>query len=214
MIFDFDGTLANTFPWFLTIADQVADAFKLERIDQVKLEHLRDLEITKVLQYLDIPLWRLASIAAYVRRLMNRDIQNIPLFEGVDRLIQALLDKDIQVALVSSNSTKNVRKVLGLEIADQIHFYECGVSLFAKKSKFLKILASSGVSSHETIAIGDEIRDLKAAQDARIPFGAVSWGYTSVDTLLSLAPSEVFTSVEEIYEKVIRGPSNPSLQPQ
>jgi phosphoglycolate phosphatase len=213
VIFDFDGTLADTFPWFLSVVDQVADAFNLKRIDRNRVDQLRGLEIINLLQTIDVPVWRLASIGAYIRRLMTNDVHRIPLFKGVDQLIEALSDKDVQIALVSSNSYQNVREILGLKIADRINYFECGVSLFKKQTKFKKVLANSGVSSHETICIGDEIRDLKAANAANIPFGAVSWGFTDIEALMALSPNEVFHSVEEIYEKIVPGQVDQSIRP-
>jgi phosphoglycolate phosphatase len=46
------------------------------------------------------------------------------------------------------------------------------------------------------------LRDLEAARDAGIPFGAVTWGYTTAEALRARAPEVVFERVEEIAEVV------------
>lgn len=213
IIFDFDGTLADTYPWFLSVADQVSDAFNLKRLDRNRLDELRNLDVNKVLKYFDIPIWRFAAIGVYIRQLMTQDIHNISLFNGVDLLIQSLVEKDIEIALVSSNSYQNVCKVLGQSIIENIKYYECGVSINRKQAKFKKILSHSGIPSHQTLCIGDEIRDLRAAKAANIPFGAVSWGYTNVEALAELSPALIFQSVEEIYEKIILEPLELAFHP-
>ncbi len=203
VIFDFDGTLADTFPWFLSIADQVADVFHLKRFDPEQIDQLRRLDVQKVLKQYELPLWKLAVIGRYVQKMMTQDIHRIGLFQGVEDLLDTLAGTGVQLALVSSNSYTNVRKVLERRNADRIGYYECGVSLFGKQAKFKRVLEKSGVRPDEALCVGDELRDIQAAHAAQIPFGAVAWGYTPIEALMALAPREVFHTVGEIYEKVI-----------
>ena len=56
--------------------------------------------------------------------------------------------------------------------------------------------------SPEAIYIGDETRDCEAAREAGIAFGAVAWGYATVETLAEMQPEMVFRTVEEIAECV------------
>jgi len=201
-IFDFDGTLADTFPWVERIMDQVADHFQLKRLEPHELETLRGPDARKLLKAYRLPFWKILEIATHVRALMSQDIHNIALFEGMDRLLRDLSERGVRLALVSSNSCENVHTVLGLELGSLFRYYECGVSFFGKTNKFRKIMRQSGVLPYEAISIGDEIRDLEAAKKANVDFGAVSWGYTRVEALMALAPCEVFTSVDDILEKI------------
>jgi len=41
-IFDLDGTLADSFPWFLSVLDRVADEFHLKRVRAEDIPALRD----------------------------------------------------------------------------------------------------------------------------------------------------------------------------
>jgi phosphoglycolate phosphatase len=133
---------------------------------------------------------------------MALDIANIALFPGVDRLLRGLSDRGIGTAIVTSNSIDNVRRVLGPGNAARIQHYGCGVSIFGKRAKLRGVLRGSGVAAGEAICIGDEIRDLEAARAEGIAFGAVSWGYTRPEALLAQEPQEVFSTVEEILQKL------------
>ena len=42
VIFDFDGTLADSFPWFVGTLNAVADKFKFKRIEEGAIERLRE----------------------------------------------------------------------------------------------------------------------------------------------------------------------------
>lgn len=202
VIFDFDGTLADTFPWVLSNMNQVADKFKIERVDRSEIETLRSIDPRKLLKYYDVPLWKLALITKHVRTRLSKDIQQVSLFEGIDRLLQYLSEQGTKIAVVSSNSYDNVCQVLGPVNAALINYYECGVSIFGKPAKFRKILHKSGVEPTDVISIGDEIRDIQAAKHVNIASGVVSWGFASIDALKAQSPHEMFASIGEIAEKI------------
>ncbi len=202
VIFDFDGTLANTFPFMLSIMDQVIDKYALKRIDKHEIEMLRGLDARKVMKYMGVPLWKVPGIGKHTLGLLAKESHRLSLFEGVDQLLRTLSDRGIKLAIVTSNSIENVQRILGPENAALIQYYECGVQLFGKQAKLKKVLKQSGALPEEAICIGDEIRDMQAAKKAKIPFGAVAWGFTKVEALMAYAPGEVFTSVGEIAEKI------------
>jgi phosphoglycolate phosphatase len=201
-IFDFDGTLANSLPWFITVVNQIADSHKFRRIEVHEQKTLRGYDARKVLQHLEIPMWKVPMIARDLRQRMTQDIDNIILFDGVDRMLQSLSSNGITLAIVSSNSTANIRRVLGPENSALIRHFECGASLFGKRKKFRNVLREFNISPAEAICIGDELRDLQAARAEKIPFGAVPWGYTTVESLVASSPEELFATMEEIAAKL------------
>jgi len=200
IIFDFDGTLADTFPFVLSVMDQVIEKFNLRRIDRSEVEMLRNYDAHKVIKYLGIPAWKVPVIGKHAAELLTREIHRLTLFEGVEQVLQNLSERGVQLAIVTSNSYKNVRSILGPETAALIQYYECGVPIFGKQSKLKRVLKKSGIAAADTLCIGDEIRDIHAARKLKIPFGAVAWGYTNEDALRACSPNELFRSVTEIEE--------------
>ena len=156
----------------------------------------------EILNRLEVPHWKLPLIARHVRRLKSADVETIPLFPGVDTMLQALTERGIGIAMVSSDDERNVRRALGPENARRVSHYDCGASLFGKAAKFKRVLRTAGIPTADAIAIGDELRDLEAARSAGIAFGAVSWGYASVDALTAAAPDEVFSAMEDISRRL------------
>lgn len=202
IIFDFDGTLADTFSWFTSTINKVADKYKFKRIKESEYEIIRNYDIRKVLKYLDVPLSKMAMIENHLRTLMAKDIGQLSLFEGIENLLKYLSNCGFTLALVTSNSRENVHRVLGPESAALINYYECGVSMLGKQDKLEKIVSKSGIPHNESIYIGDEIRDSEAAKKANIAFGGVSWGYNTVELLKAYSPKEVFANINEIIEKI------------
>jgi phosphoglycolate phosphatase len=69
VIFDLDGTLADSFPWFLRHANDVADRFGFRRIADDEIEPLRRAGSREILQRLGVPRWKLPLIARHMRGL-------------------------------------------------------------------------------------------------------------------------------------------------
>ena len=201
-IFDFDGTLADSFPWFLVVMNRLADEHGFRRIEEHEIETLRGRTARQNFADFGVPAWKLPRIGRDFRRHMARDIAHIALFPGVDRLLRGLAERGIRTAIVTSNSIDNVRRVLGPDNAALIQHYACGVSIFGKRAKLRGVLRDSGIAAAEAICVGDEIRDLEAARAEGIAFGAVSWGYTSPEALRAHAPEETFSTVDEILQKL------------
>jgi phosphoglycolate phosphatase len=198
VIFDFDGTLADSFPWFLHVFDTLAARYRFRRITEHEGAMLRGKSARQIIQHLGIPAWKLPLIARHARLLAKQDRAHIALFSGVDHMLTQLHAAGILLAVVSSNSEDTVRHVLGPENAARITYYDCGSSIFGKQAHFRRLLTRSGVQPAEALCIGDEIRDYEAATAVGMPFGAVAWGYTTVEALTACAPAVVFRQVEEI----------------
>lgn len=202
VIFDFDGTLADSFPWFVKVFNEVADAFGFKRIEHVDIDRVRSLGSRQILRHFGVPVWKLPAIAAHMRALAARDRDGIRLFDGVDRLLRKLAAQGVTLAIVSSNSEETIRRVLGPANAALIAYYECGASLFGKRAKFRKLIRATGVPRAEVICIGDELRDLEAAREEKVAFGAVSWGYASLDAFAGHRPAAVFYTLDDILDRV------------
>lgn len=203
LIFDFDGTLADSFPRFLEQMRQTGEHFGLRPIDEETLEALRSLGAREIIRYLGIPAWKVPLVARFMRRLMAADLTKTRLFPGMDEMLSRLVESGYQLAIVSSNAEANIRAVLGTESAGRIGAYACGASLFGKAAKFRKVLKLTGVPASQALTIGDEIRDFESAREAGLDFGAVAWGYTKVEALENLRPAFVFRRPEEILEAAL-----------
>src|SRR5262245_40052223 len=113
VIFDADGTLADSFPWFSKVLNTVADKFRSRRVEPGEVETLRGCDTRQILERLDVPGWKVPMIARHMRALKAQHLHEIRLFPGVDRMLQELARKGIVLAVVSSDSEANVRRTLG-----------------------------------------------------------------------------------------------------
>jgi len=198
VIFDFDGTLADTYPWFLSIFDELAEHYHLPRLEKSALEALRKVDIQNISREYKISFVKMARMGTHLKRKMASQIEHIPLVTGMQTVIDRLHEMGVKMAVVSSNAEENVRQVLGTNNAAYFDAFECGVSLLGKRAKFEKILRQTGTSADQTLSLGDEVRDLKASRQSGLTFGAVTWGYADAETLQSHKPDALFNRPEEI----------------
>lgn len=196
-IFDLDGTLADSFPWFLRIVNDVAREFDFNPLAPEDIPALRRAGSRDILKRLNVPLWKVPLIATRMRALKQAHLHEMPLFPGVPDMLQSLRDGGIRLALVSSDSEANARAQLATSAACFSDF-ACGASLFGKAAKFKRTVQRARVSPSAAIAIGDEMRDQEAARAAGIAFGGVAWGYADPDALRALEPQEWFETMDDI----------------
>ena len=204
-IFDLDGTLADSFPWFLGVLNTVAREFKFREVAEGDIEPLRHGSVHDILRKLDVPLWKVPQIGHRMRAMKRADMVRIPLFPGVDTMLRALADVGVTLAMVSSDNEANTRDMLGEANAALISHFACGASLFGKAAKFKRVMKLAGVAPDATIAIGDEIRDIEAARSAGIACGAVTWGYAAPEALRTRKPDAVFEKMKDIVAMLTTG---------
>ena len=197
VIFDLDGTLADSFPWFLRVINDIADRFGFRRVAAEDIEGLRHASTREILSQLEVPLWKLPAIARHARRLKAEAASEISLFAGVEAMLRTLTENGVQLALVTSDNEANAREKLGAAAALFAHF-DCAASLFGKPAKFRRVVRRAGVEPAKVIAIGDEVRDIEAARAVGIACGAVCWGYAAPTALRALGPDHVFERMDEI----------------
>src|SRR5262245_2142760 len=160
-IFDLDGTLADSLPWFRGHVNDVADRFGFRRVAEEDIASLRRAGPREVLDRLDVPLWKVPRIARHLRRLKAAHLDDIPLFPGVEAMLHALKAGGLRLALVSSDHETNARRQLGAANAALFSDFACGAALFGKSAKFRRVVRRAGIPPARAIAIGDEVRDIE-----------------------------------------------------
>lgn len=202
-IFDFDGTLADSFPWFASVINETADKFRFRRVMPDEVDSLRGKSSREMMRILGVSAWKLPFIGNYIRKRKAQDLHGIPLFAETPAALRRLSETGVGLAIVSSNSESNIRAMFGPETAALIAHYECGSSLHGKAKRFKAVLRKSGFTAREAIAIGDELRDIEAARAAGIPFGAVTWGYTHGAALKAARPDFAFDTFAQMVETIV-----------
>ncbi len=204
VIFDFDGTLANSLGWLGRVMPEAAEIFRFRAVDADNYSCIRTLDADELIDYLGIARWKIPILAFYLRKRMTRDIKKVGLFDGVEDMLHQLAASPIRCAVLSSNATRNVKRVFGSPISTYFDHYDCQTSFLGKTARLKKLLDKSGFNPHDTLMIGDEIRDLEAARELKVSFGAATWGFNNLAAFLRHQPDYVFQEVSDISRLLVR----------
>lgn len=201
VVFDFDGTLADSAGWFRSILPDLARRFGFRCPDEEELEVLRHKPPREVMRILKIPHWKLVLIAVHVRKRAAR-AEAFPLFEGIPEVLRTLAASEVPMAVVSSNAEINVRRALGPELSGLISAWSCGAGMFGKAKHFRDVLRQTNVVPARALGVGDEIRDIEAARDVGLMTASVAWGFGMKAALEAERPDYAFDTVGAFREFV------------
>jgi len=197
-IFDFDGTLADSFPFFLSVFNTIADRHGFKRIDVARAASLRHYSVRQVMDHVGMPAWKLPLASKTFMAMMREHAHTIAPFDGIDAALRQLHAHGVQLAVVSSNAEHNVRAVLGPELAGLMRRFDCGMSVFGKASRIRAVVKACGVAPGDALYVGDQATDAEAAHKAGVAFGAVHWGYATIEALRAQACAVEFVTPADL----------------
>ena len=193
LVFDFDGTIADTLGETRRIYNQLAPDYGLRQLGEHEVQQLRHLSLKQLLDHLSIPKRRVPALIARGTALMRGNITRLPLIAGMAEVLVELRRKVTSCGILTSNTTANVELFLRHHgLREQFDFISSTSKLTGKAKHLKAIRKTFSLRPEEMLYIGDELRDVKAAQKAGIPVAAVSWGFNSREALIAAQPNHVF----------------------
>jgi len=182
IIFDFDGTIADSFGVVVRIAADLTDSH--EALKPAEVERLRGMSLLHIARELKIKPWKVPFLLARGRRRMRREMSKVQVFQGMPETIKTLYGEGHKLYIMSSNSVQNIHLFLHRHdmLNEFIKVYG-GVGLFGKARVLKKLLRQNGLDAAGTIYVGDEVRDIEAAKRAGVRILSVGWGYNTPEIL-------------------------------
>ncbi len=178
VIFDLDGTLANSMALIVDIYNQdIAEKFNCKKVDKTRVDEYRMRPPTEFFREFGITPLKFPFILFRAKRLMKARKEEIEIFSGIPELIATLHQQGIRLGVVTSNSTQNARDFLERYRLIQYFDFIQGSRLLQKKDKKLRrILKKYDLAKERILYIGDEVRDIVACKKVGLQCGAVTWG--------------------------------------
>lgn len=193
LIFDFDGTIADTLGETRRIFNQIAPDYGIREVAEHELDGLRHLSLKELLVHLDIPKLRVPSLISRGTGLMRGNITQLKLIDGMREVLIEMRGHVDSFGILTSNATANVDLFLQTHgLREQFDFISSTSKLTGKAKHLKAIRKTFSLEPDEMLYIGDELRDVKASQKAGIPIAAVTWGFNSRESLAALDPNYLF----------------------
>jgi len=203
VIFDFDGTLADTLEESRRIYNVLAPDYRLRQVSAEELPRLRDFSLLELLDHLDIPKRKVPSILSRGTSLMRGNITRLALIPGIAEILPVMRERAECFGILTSNATANVDLFLKAHGLRQHFDFISSTSKLTGKSKHLRAICKTFSAKPEAMLyVGDEIRDIKAAKKAAVAMAAVTWGFNSAASLQAQAPEHLVHEPQELLALV------------
>jgi len=188
IIFDFDGTIADTFPYIFEIIKKLAVEQGINNLTDKDLHSIRDKHPLEVIRMFNIPILKLPFLVIRGQKMLKRNINQVKLFPGIKEVLFKLKEKGYRLGVLSSNSVENLNLFFKKNKIGIFDFVKSSSNIFGKSWALRSILKENKLDKKEVIYIGDEVRDIEACQDVGIDIIAVTWGFNSKKILNKYQP--------------------------
>lgn len=202
IVFDFDGTIANTLASMVDIVNEHADHFGYKKIDYEEIERLRDKGSRQILRHLGISIIKLPKIIKTIRAELNHQIPLLETTVDIKDTLQKLKEQNFSLGILTSNSKENVAEFLEKNNLPYFDFIYSGKSMFGKAGLLRHIIKHHKLQKENLLYVADEIRDINAALKSNVRIVCVTWGFNTETALLNKHPDYIVTSPQELLNIV------------
>jgi len=207
VLFDFDGTLGDSYPAITASVNHVRAQY-----------HLPPLSVAEVVPHVGRGPFSLlsqtvpagdvaANVAAYVRHHPSVLHTGTCLMPGAAELLTALHEQGLRLAVCSNKPIAFTRELLTwLKIASLFHTVLGPEEVARPKpapDMLLAALPRLGVSAEQALYIGDMVVDIQTARAAGVRVWIVATGSDTRDTLAQARPDRLFSALQEVQTALV-----------
>ena len=185
VLFDFDGTLADTFETGASLINEFAGKFGYKTIDFANSRNLSARELVKLS---GVKWWQIPRLVRFFRKESAKNANKIKPCKGVPEFLQSIA-QSADLGILTTNSTATVECFLRNNNLDGYFGYlKTGVPLFGKRRALSRSVRALRKMYSFVLYVGDEIRDIEACRKAGVDIISVSWGFNSHQVLAKANP--------------------------
>lgn len=201
IVFDFDGTIADSIDLGFRIFNRIAPEYNLQQIDEEIKKEIVTKHPQELLKKYGISHLKVITLLLRLRKEFTQHIDEVALISGMEQALNDIKNAGLRIGILTSNSVVNVRKVLDkYGLSPIIDFVYSGKSLFGKDKVIRSMLKKEAISPDNVIYVGDETRDVEASKKAGIPVVAAPWGFSSLQSLEAAKPNEIAEKPASLLE--------------
>ena len=204
IIFDFDGTLADSGEIAFKAMNKMAKKHKFKEIEWSEIDLLRKLTTIERSKYMGVSLLKVPFLAPDFYLHYKEAMHELKLHPGMKELTEKLHGEGYGVAVISSNSENNIRTYFEDNNIENIDEILCSHHLFDKDKIINRFLRRHRLNKNEVIYAGDEIRDITACKKAGVKIIWVDWGLDVLEAVLVEKPDFTISEPIEIYNIIAR----------
>ena len=194
LIFDFDGTLADTQEGILATEREMLRRMKLPEPPREQMCNAIGLPLPESLRRgCDIPAEQVDEAVLLYRALFfDYAPQHIIIFDGVKETLADFAGRGLRMAIATSRSSNSLDKILETHGMDGYFPHrvtaDCGIKAKPAPDMVLHLLETMAIKPEETLVVGDTTFDLEMGKSAGCLTAGVSYGNHSCEQLATVSP--------------------------
>src|SRR5690554_1058534 len=108
ILFDFDGTIANTLPLAFELYNEIAEQYNFVGVENTEVPLLMNMTLSEVLKLKNIPLYMVPIALINVKKKMKMRLSEVKPFAGIKEFLYNLKSAGLHLSIISSNSKENM----------------------------------------------------------------------------------------------------------
>ncbi|MFN6187749.1 MAG: HAD-IA family hydrolase [Microcystis sp.] len=201
VVFDFDGTIADTHDTFVEIVNRLAKNFGYQPVNEEDLARLKNLSSQEIIKQSQVSPVKIPFLLYRVKRELNKQIECLKPFHGWDNCLLTLKERGYRLGIITSNTKENVTIFLdNNQLLNLFDFICSGTPLFSKHKIIDRLIRQNKFCPDEMIYVGDETRDITAAKKSQVQVVAVAWGFNSPQILTQFNPDHLIHHPLELLD--------------
>ena len=187
VVFDFDGVIADSREVIFAIVNALIAQRGMPSLSRQQLRHAPTGDL---LRQLKIRFWQIPSLVKRARQMMLAQQDRVGLHPEVVAALSFVATCSCEFIVVSSNQKILIEAFFERYLPHLPPSHIVGdVSLFGKHRALRTLLRARKVQASQCVYVGDEVRDVQAANKTGIPSIAVCWGKDAYDALQAAKPT-------------------------
>lgn len=202
LIFDFDGTLADTGAIQVEAFNRIHARFDLPKFTKKELLKFKSSSMKDIVKEYRIGPVKLIKIAQAVNQEAGSLIKQANFYPGIKEILLSLKE-NYTLGILSSNQLSNIENFFNnqnLSLASVFAFWHCEKQLFGKDKALKALMKKHQINPVEVLYFGDQVRDVEACQRADVAVAAVSWGFANEELLASAQANFLLNHPSEIID--------------
>lgn len=203
VLFDFDGTIADTYNAIAKITNNLSSEFGYKALSSEELLLLRNLSSREIVKLAEISIFKIPFLVRKVRTELSKEIARLPPINDMPKVLRELKYRGYDLGIVTSNNKENVEVFLRKNQLDSLFSYiYSSTSIFGKHRVINQAIKNNKLPKSKVIYVGDETRDIRSARRSKIAIAAVTWGFNSATILQEYQPDYLVDQPQELLEAI------------
>ena len=203
ILFDFDGTIADTYLAIANITNQLSTEFGYKALNEEELLLIKNLSSREIVKRSEISIFKLPFLVRRIRLELSKEIAELDAISDMVRVLLKLKNRGYILGIVTSNTKENVDIFLNKHGLDAVFsFIYSGTAIFGKHRVLKQVIKKRKLPKSDVIYVGDETRDIRSARKSGIGIIAVSYGFNSAEILQKHQPDYLVDRPQELLEAI------------